>query len=288
MDFWVFLLVLVGLVLLVIIPSLRMCSEWERKVVLRLGRFTGVRGPGVFLLVPWVERTPFTIDLRTVTSSFTVEQTLTHDNVPINVDTILFWRVIDPARAVLQVTDYHSAVMGAAQTALREIIGQYELTRILSDRASLDTVMTERLDAQTEPWGIKVSSVRMRDVKIPDILQDAMSRVAQADRERQARVILGDSEVQVAQRFADAGKVYEDNPMALHLRGMNMLYEVMKTGGTATVIVPSTAVESMSFGNMSGVAALAQEAVHSPPPINATQTTTLPVVQQDPIPPSQP
>src|SRR5436305_9883098 len=223
----------IAIVLLIILPSLRICSEWERKVVLRLGRFAGVRGPGLFLLLPWIERTPFTVDLRTVTSSFTAEQTLTRDNVPVNVDTILFWRVVDPGRAVLQVSDYVSAVMGVAQTALRDIIGQNDLSRVLSERASIDAAMTEVMDSQTEPWGIKVSSVQMRDIKIPDVLQDAMSRVAQADRERQARMVLGDSEVQVAQRFADAGKLYDENPMALHLRGMNMLYEVMKTGGTA-------------------------------------------------------
>lgn len=257
---FVILVVILALVLLVIIPSLRMCSEWQRKVVLRLGRFSGVRGPGVFLLLPWIETTPFTVDMRTVTSSFTAEQTLTKDNVPVNVDTLVFWRVIDPANAVLQVADYVSAVSGAAQTALREIIGRNDLGQVLSDRVALDTAMTQTLDAQTEPWGVKVSSVQMRDIKIPAVLQDAMSRVAQADRERQARIILGDSEVAVAQRFADAGKVYETNPMALHLRGMNMLYEVMKAGGTSTVIVPSSAVESMSFGGLSGVTALAHEA----------------------------
>src|SRR5436190_5434515 len=214
---WQPVIIIVVVVLLIVIPSLRICSEWERKVVLRLGRFGGVRGPGVFLLLPWIERTPFTVDLRTVTSSFTAEQTLTKDNVPVNVDTILFWRVIDPARAVLQVMDNTAAVLGAAQTALRDIIGQNALSRELSDRAALDTAMTQVLDTQTEPWGIKVSSVQMRDIKIPDVLQDAMSRVAQAERERQARVILGESEVAVAQRFADAGTVYDNNPMALHL-----------------------------------------------------------------------
>src|SRR5437870_3408577 len=275
------LIVLIVIVLFIIIPSLRICSEWERKVVLRLGRFGGVRGPGVFLLLPWIERTPFTVDLRTVTSSFTAEQTLTKDNVPVNVDTILFWRVIDPARAVLQVMDYTAAVMGAAQTALRDNIGQNDLTRVLSDRAALDVAMTQALDTQTEPWGIKVSSVQMRDIKIPDVLQDAMSRVAQADRERQARIILGDSEVQVAQRFADAGNVYDQNPMALHLRGMNMLYEVMKTGGTATVIVPSTAVESMSFGGISGITALAREVSQSERQEARRPSTTSPSPQID-------
>jgi len=260
------LIVIAVVVLLIVVPSLRICSEWERKVVLRLGRFGGVRGPGVFFLLPWIERTPYTVDLRTVTSSFTAEQTLTSDNVPVNVDTVIFWRVVDPARAVLQVEDYRAAVTAAAQTALRDIIGQNPLNRVLSERADLDLTMTQALDQQTEPWGVKVSSVQMRDIKIPDVLQDAMSRVAQAERERQARVILGESEVAVAQRFADAGKVYDDNPMALHLRGMNMLYEVMKTGGTATVIVPSTAVESMSFGGISGITALAREAAGSTTP----------------------
>lgn len=268
-----FVIVAVFVTVFIIIPSLRMCSEWERKVVLRLGRFTGVRGPGVFLLLPWIEKTPFTVDLRTVTSSFTAEQTLTRDNVPVNVDTIIFWRVVDPARAVLQVADYYTAVVGAAQTALRDVIGQNDLARILAERAAVDVAITQVLDTQTEPWGVKVLSVQMRDIKIPDILQDAMSRVAQADRERQARVILGDSEVQIAQRFADAGQVYEHNPMALHLRGMNMLYEVMKAGGTATVIVPSSAVESMSFGGVAGITALSAQVVHgegerppNPPP----------------------
>lgn len=251
--------VLVVLAVIVLIASIRLCSEWQRKVVLRLGRFTGVRGPGIFFLLPFIETTPFTVDTRTVTSSFTAEQTLTKDNVPVNVDTIVFWRVVDPALAVLQVIDYNAAVQGAAQTALRDIIGRTDLSQVLSDRASLDIAMTQTLDQQTEPWGVKVTSVQMRDIKIPDILQDAMSRVAQAERERQARVVLGQSEIEIAQRFADAGTIYDRNPMGLHLRGMNMLYEVMKAGGTATVIVPSTAVESMSFGGVSGITALARE-----------------------------
>jgi regulator of protease activity HflC (stomatin/prohibitin superfamily) len=241
-----------------IVSSLRICSEWQRKVVLRLGRFAGVRGPGVFFLLPYAETTPYTVDMRMAVNNFTAEQTLTRDNVPVNVDTVLYWRVVDPQRAVLQVTDYGAAVMGAAQTALRDIIGRTNLSDLLSDRAALDKAMTQVLDTQTEPWGVKVESVQMRDIKIPDALQDAMSRVAQADREGQARMLLGQSEVSVAQRFAEAGKVYSQNPMALHLRGMNMLYEVMKAGGTSTVIVPSHAVESMSFGGLAGLTAMAQ------------------------------
>src|SRR5215470_1895720 len=170
-------ILLVLLLLALIVASLRICSEWQRKVVLRLGRFAGVRGPGIFFLLPYLETTPYTVDMRMATSSFTAEQTLTRDNVPVNVDTILYWRVVDPQRAVLEVTDYNAAVMGAAQTALRDIIGRTNLSNVLSDRAGLDRAMTEILDTQTEPWGIKVQSVQMRDIKIPDALQDAMSRV---------------------------------------------------------------------------------------------------------------
>jgi regulator of protease activity HflC (stomatin/prohibitin superfamily) len=237
---------------------LRICSEWERRIVLRLGRFAGVRGPGLFFLLPLIETTPYTIDLRTVTSSIKAEQTLTRDNVPVNVDTVIYWKVIDPKSAVLEVANYADAVLGAAQTALRDIIGRSDLATVLSDRAGLDTSMTKVLDAQTEPWGVKVISVQMRDIQIPAALQDAMSRVAQASRESQARILLGDSEIAIAQRFADAGKVYEQNSMAVHLRGMNMLYEVMKAGGTSTVIVPSSAVQSMSFGGLAGITALAE------------------------------
>jgi regulator of protease activity HflC (stomatin/prohibitin superfamily) len=251
---------LIVVAVIIILASLRICAEWERKVVLRLGRFAGVRGPGIFFLLPFVERTPFTVDLRTVTSSFTAEQTLTRDNVPVNVDTILYWRVVDPGPAVLQVEDYRAAVLGAAQTALRDIIGRSNLSQVLSERQAIDQEMTRVLDTQTEPWGVKASAVLMRDIKIPDALQDAMSRVAQAERERDARVILGESEKLIAQRFADAGLVYADNPMALHLRGMNMLYETMKQNPGSIVIIPSSAVESMALGGMTGITALATEA----------------------------
>src|SRR5688572_28306127 len=241
----------------IVFASLRICSEWERKVVLRLGRFAGVRGPGIFFLLPFIEQTPFTVDLRTVTSSFTAEQALTRDNVPVNVDTVIYWRVIDPGRAVLQVEDYRSAVIGTAQAALRDIIGRSNLTHLLTERHAIDEELTRVLDAQTEPWGVKVTAVLMRDIKIPDALQDAMSRVAQAERERDSRVILGESEKLIAQRFADAGAVYADNPMALHLRGMNMLYETMKQNPSSVVIIPSSAVESMALGGVTGITAMA-------------------------------
>lgn len=255
MEFVLGLIIVGGLVTL--FASLRICNEWERKVVLRLGRFAGVRGPGIFFLAPYLENTPFTIDMRMITSSFTAEQTLTKDNVPVNVDTIVYWRVVDARKAVLEVADYATAVTSVAQTALRDSIGRTNLTEVLSERSSLDQAMTHVLDEQTGPWGIKVQSVQMRDIKIPDNLQDAMSRVAQADRERQARLLLGQSEVDIAKRFAEAGSFYTQNPMALHLRGMNMLYEVMKQSGTQTVIVPSAAVESMNFGSMMGITAMA-------------------------------
>lgn len=245
--------------LITVRATLRICSEWERKVVLRLGRFAGVRGPGIFFLIPYIERTPYTIDVRTVTSNVTAEQSLTRDNVPVNVDTIVYWRVMDPKLAALQVADYNAAVLGVAQTALRDIIGQKNLSDVLGDRSGLDEALTRVLDHQTEPWGIKVMSVQMRDIKIPDVLQHAMSLVAQADREAQARKMLGESEVAIAQQFADASVLYRDNPMALQLRGMNMLYEVMKSGGSSTIVVPSHAVESMSFGALSGLTALAEK-----------------------------
>ncbi len=247
-----------GVILVTVKAMFRICSEWERKVVLRLGRFAGVRGPGIFWLIPYLETTPYTIDMRTVTTQVSAEQSLTKDNVPVNVDTIVYWRVMDPKLAALEVADYGAAVIGAAQTALRDIIGQKNLNEVLGDRSGLDFALTEVLDRQTEPWGVKVTSVQMRDIKIPDVLQHAMSLVAQADREVQARKMLGQSEVTIAEQFALASKMYNDNPMALQLRGMNMLYEVMKAGGTSTIIVPAHAVESMSFGAMSSFAAMAK------------------------------
>ena len=261
------LLIIVALV--VVSASLRICAEWERRVVLRVGRFAGVRGPGLFFLLPFVERTPFTVDLRTVTRSFTAEQTLTKDNVPVNVDTVLFWRVLDPARAVLQVVDYRAAVLGAAQTGLRDIIGRSSLAQVLSERQAIDEELTRVLDAQTAPWGVKVAAVLMRDIQIPSSLQDAMSRVAQAERERDARVILGESETLIAQRFADAGAVYAGNPMALHLRGMNMLYETMRQSPGSIVIIPSSAVESMALGGLPRPPAMAENVERLNPPPGA-------------------
>lgn len=254
------LVVILILAAIVFFASLRLCNEWQRKVVLRLGRFVGVRGPGIFFLLPFVETTPFTIDMRVKTSTFTAEQTLTRDGASVTVDTLVYWRVVDAGRAAIQVVDYTAAVLGAAQGALRDIIGRNDLATLLSQRRELDEQLTVILDDQTEPWGIKVQSVQIRDIKVPDNLQDALSRMAQAERERQARIILGQSEVTVAQLFADAGELYRAHPTALHLRGMNMLYETMRSGVGTVIVVPSSALDSMNLGAIGGINALAQQA----------------------------
>src|ERR1041385_8681085 len=251
-------IIIVVLILITVLASLRMCSEWERKVVLRLGRFGGVRGPGIFFLMPYIEQTPFTIDTRVVTTPFVAEQTLTKDGASVTVDAIMYWRIVDAGRAAIQVVNFTQAVMGAAQGGLRDIIGRNDLSTVLSQRRELDEQLTLILDEQTEPWGIKVQSVQLRDIKVPDNLQDALSRMAQAERERQARVILGESEVQVAQQFAQAGELYRAHPTALHLRGMNMLYETMRSGVASVIVVPSSALESMNLGAIGGISALAQ------------------------------
>jgi regulator of protease activity HflC (stomatin/prohibitin superfamily) len=254
------LIVLVFFAVIIFFASLRLCSEWQRKVVLRLGRFAGVRGPGIFFLLPFVETTPFTMDMRVNTSNFVAEQTLTKDGASVTVDTIVYWRIIDAGRAAIQVANYTQAVMGAAQGALRDTIGRNDLATLLSQRRELDEQLTMILDEQTEAWGIKVQSVQIRDIKVPDNLQDALSRMAQAERERQARTILGESEVTVAQLFSQAGDLYRQHPTALHLRGMNMLYETMRSGLSTVIVVPSSALESMNLGAIGGISALAQQA----------------------------
>jgi regulator of protease activity HflC (stomatin/prohibitin superfamily) len=254
----VLIIILAIVVLITILASLRLCNEWERKVVLRLGRFGGVRGPGIFFLLPYLEQTPFTIDMRVVTSTFIAEQTLTKDGASVTVDAIMYWRIVDAGAAAIKVANYTQAVMGAAQGALRDIIGRNDLSTLLSQRRELDEQLTIILDEQTEPWGIKVQSVQLRDIKVPENLQDALSRMAQAERERQARVILGESEVQVAQQFSQAGEVYRVHPTALHLRGMNMLYETMRSGVATVIVVPSSALDSMNLGAIGGIAALGQ------------------------------
>ncbi|HET6314811.1 MAG TPA: slipin family protein [Chloroflexota bacterium] len=269
--------IIIGIIIVVtILASLRICSEWERKVVLRLGRFSGVRGPGIFFLLPYIEQTPFTMDMRVVTSQFSAESTLTKDGASVAVDSILYWRIVDAGLAAVRVANYSAAVMGAAQGALRDIIGRNDLSTLLSQRRELDEQLTVILDEQTEPWGIKVQSVQLRDIKVPDNLQDALSRMAQAERERQARVILGESEVQVAQQFSQAGELYRMHPTALHLRGMNMLYETMRSGVASVIVVPASALDSMNLGAVGGIAALRQMAPDGQPPASESGQTPPP------------
>jgi regulator of protease activity HflC (stomatin/prohibitin superfamily) len=248
-------MVLVGLVLM---PAPRIAQQWERAVVLRFGRFVGLRGPGLFWITPFIDRVSTWIDQRTITTSFAAEQTLTSDTVPVNVDAVLFWMVHDVEKAALEVQDYEQAVSWAAQTALRDIIGRTTLTELLRGRERIEGELQQLIDQRSNPWGVTVSSVEMRDVVIPGALQDAMSREAQAAREKQARIILGQAELEIAQSFREAAKSYHDNPTALHLRAMNMLYEGLKEKG-ALMLIPSSAVESMGMGGMLGAAALRQE-----------------------------
>ncbi|MDD1695839.1 MAG: slipin family protein [Methanoregula sp.] len=237
--------------------SLKIADQWERAVVLRLGRFTELKGPGVFFIVPVIEKVAYWIDNRIITTSFKAEKTLTKDTVPVDVEAVLFWKVIDSKKAALEVEDYRSAISWASQTALREVIGKSFLSDMLEGREKLDKELQKIIDLRTIEWGVHVSSVEIRDVLIPNELQDAMSMQAQAERERQARVILGDSERQVAEKFEEAAKTYQNNPVALHLRAMNMLYEGLKQNATL-VIVPSTVLNTMTLGDMTGTVSLAK------------------------------
>jgi regulator of protease activity HflC (stomatin/prohibitin superfamily) len=251
---WVTLFTLIGLFFL---TSLKIAKQWEKAVVLRLGKFRGLRGPGMFWIVPVVDTTPNWIDHRVMVTPFNAEKTLTKDTVPVDVDAVLFWLVWDAEKAALEVENYRASLSWAAQTALREIIGQMNLADILVGRAKMDADLQRIIDERTTPWGVTVQSVEIRDIVIPQDLEDAMSRQAQAERERQARVILGESEKQIASSFAEAAKAYADNTTALHLRAMNMLFEGLKEKG-AMIIVPSSAVETMNLGGLSGMVALAQ------------------------------
>ncbi len=238
--------------------AIKIANQWERVVVLRLGRFRSLAGPGMFFIVPIIETVPYWIDIRVITTSFKAERTLTKDTVPVDVDAVLFWKVIDPKKAALDVADYDSAISWASQTALRDVIGKTMLSDMLEGREKISSELQRIIDIRTEPWGINVISVEVKDVHIPAALEDAMSMQAQAERERQARVILGDSERQVAEKFAEAAKTYVNDPIALHLRAMNMLYEGLKQNSTI-VIVPSAAVETMQLGGLSGLTALTME-----------------------------
>jgi regulator of protease activity HflC (stomatin/prohibitin superfamily) len=247
----------IGAFVLAILVSaaIQIADQWDRAVILRLGQFQSLRGPGLFFIIPIIDAIPFWIDTRVITTGFKAEKTLTKDTVPVDVDAVLFWKVLDPKKAALDVADYKSAISWASQTALRDVIGKTVLAEMLEGRDKISSLLQKIIDERTEPWGINVISVEVKDVLIPPALEDAMSMQAQAERERQARVILGDSERQVAEKFAEAAKSYEHNPIALHLRAMNMLYEGLKENATI-VIVPSTAVESMQLGGLAGMTAL--------------------------------
>ena len=249
---------------LLVMPSPKIAQQWERAIVLRFGRYVGLRGPGLFWIVPFIDRVSSVIDQRTIASGFAAEQTLTADTVPVNVDAVLFWMVHDAEKAALEVQDYARAVAWAAQTALRDIIGRTTLAELLRGREQVQNELQKLIDERSNPWGVTVSSVEMRDVVIPGALQDAMSRQAQAEREKQARIILGQAELEIAASFAEAAKSYQDNPTALHLRAMNMLYEGLKEKG-ALMLIPSSAVESMGMGGMLGAAALRQQSLTSGP-----------------------
>jgi len=246
------------LVAIIVSSAIKVANQWERAVVLRLGHFRVLRGPGLFLIIPVIDTIPYWIDIRVITTTFRTEKTLTKDTVPVDVDAVLFWKVINPQKAALDVADYISAISWASQTALRDVIGKTILADMLEGREKIGFELQKIIDERTEPWGINVISVEVKDVLIPSGLEDAMSMQAQAERERQARVILGDSERQIAEKFGEAAKTYAIDPTALHLRAMNMLYEGLKQNSTI-VIVPSSAVESMQLGGLSGITALTME-----------------------------
>ncbi|HEY3315486.1 MAG TPA: slipin family protein [Bacillota bacterium] len=250
---WPTVIVLVGLL---INSAVKVARQWEKAVVLRLGRFQRLAGPGLFLVIPIIDSVTVWIDQRIVATDFNAEQTLTKDTVPVDVDAVMFWVVWDAKKAALEVQDYRAAVEWAAQTALRDVIGKTHLSEMLAGRENIDAELRRIIDERTEPWGIAVQSVEIRDVIIPTNLQDAMSREAQAERERRARIILGTAESEIASKFVEAGRVYEGHEIALHLRAMNILYEGLKEKG-ALVVVPSSAVETMGLGGISGLSSLA-------------------------------
>ena len=254
---WVVVWMVIGIYIMF---ALKVANQWEKAVVLRLGKFHGLQGPGLFWIIPIIDSVTSWIDHRVIVTSFSAEKTLTKDTVPVDVDAVLFWVVWDAEKAALEVKDYQAAISWSAQTALRDIIGRMMLADILVGRSAIDEELQHIIDERTTPWGITVQSVEIRDIVIPQVLEDAMSRQAQAERERQARVILGESEKQIASSFAEASEAYIHNPTALHLRAMNMLFEGLKEKG-ALVIVPSSAVDTMNLGGMSGMVALAQNNV---------------------------
>lgn len=243
------------IIALIASSAIKIANPWDKAVVLRLGKFQSLRGPGIFFIIPIIDNIPYWIDTRVITTSFKAEKTLTKDTVPVDVDAVLFWKVLDPQKAALEVADYLSAISWASQTALRDVIGKTMLSDMLEGRDKISHTLQAIIDERTEPWGVHVNSVEVKDVLIPPALENAMSMQAQAERERQARVILGESEKQIAEKFGEAALTYVNNPVALHLRAMNMLYEGLKQNSTI-VIVPSSAVDTMQLGSMAGLTAL--------------------------------
>jgi regulator of protease activity HflC (stomatin/prohibitin superfamily) len=236
--------------------SIKVASQWQKVAVLRLGRYRGLRGPGMFHIIPIVDTLSKFVDQRMRVSSISAESTLTRDTVPVNVDAIIFWVVWNAEKSILEVQNFDDAIAMGAQTALRESIGRHELSQMITEREMLGRELQRILDEKTNPWGITVQSVEIRDVQIPANLEDAMSRQAQAERERQARIILGTAETEISEKFALASVVYQNNPVALHLRAMNMLYDSLKEKGSM-VVVPSSAVETMGLGGMLALAGMA-------------------------------
>ncbi|MHB9031769.1 MAG: slipin family protein [Anaerolineae bacterium] len=255
-SFWTSIVVAAIALLLAILVSsaIKVADQWDKAVVLRLGKFRFLAGPGLFFIIPIFDSVPYWIDIRVITTTFKAEKTLTKDTVPVDVDAVLFWKVVDPMKAALAVSDYQSAIGWASQTALRDVIGKTQLADMLEGREKISADLQRIIDERTEPWGINVISVEVKDVLIPSGLEDAMSMQAQAERERQARVILGDSERQVAEKFEEAARTYTHNPTAMHLRAMNMLYEGMKSNSTF-IVVPASVLDTMRLGGLTGAAA---------------------------------
>jgi len=250
-------MVVLIIISLLIGSSIRIADQWEKAVVLRMGKYSGLKGPGLFFIIPILDQVSSYIDQRVRVTEFRAEQTLTKDTVPVNVDAVVYWTVWDVEKAALEVQEYVKAISFIAQTDLRDIIGKHELADLLQEREKIAEDLQKTLDSNTNPWGITCQTVGIRDIIIPQALADAMSKQAQAERERKARVILGTAETEIAEKFAMASKEYADNPIALHLRGMNMLYEGLKEKGSM-VIVPSSALDSMNLGVIGGLVSLAK------------------------------
>jgi hypothetical protein len=251
-------LIILVIISLLIGSSIKIADQWEKAIVLRMGKYSGLKGPGIFLIIPIIDQVGTFVDQRVRVTEFRAEQTLTKDTVPVNVDAVVYWTVWDVEKAALEVQEYVKAISFIAQTDLRDIIGKHELADLLQDREKIAEDLQKTLDANTNPWGITCQTVGIRDIIIPQALADAMSKQAQAERERKARVILGTAETEIAEKFAKASLQYADNPIALHLRGMNMLYEGLKEKGSM-VIVPSSALDSMNLGVIGGLASLAKD-----------------------------